>query len=203
MDVTHLVTAIVDDADDADARLDALYPPGHRAFRAQHASPVEVCLAAARWLSPTDASRVLDVGAGAGRFCIVGALATRGHFTGLERRARLVDDARRVAEALGATRARFVHGELEDVDLAGWTGFYLFNPFVEHVLPADERIDEEVPHDPARRDADIARMEDALARAPVGTRLALWNGFGGHLEGWSCAHRRYVRHCPLELLERR
>jgi SAM-dependent methyltransferase len=203
-DPRALVAAIVADADDADARLDSFYPEPHQGFRPQHATPVEVALLAAGWLAEVRGAEVLDVGAGAGRFCIVGALATEGRFVGIERRAHLVEAARRAAAALGAERARFEVGELDDDDALheAFTGYYLFNPFAEHLLPREQRIDEEVPHEPARREADVARVERILARARPGTRVATWHGFGGALEGYETVARRYVRHGLLELLVR-
>lgn len=204
-DPQALIEAIVSDAEDADARLDSLYPEPHQGFRPQHATPVEVALIAARWLADVPNAEVLDVGAGAGRFCIVGALATGARFVGVERREHLVDAARAAATALGVERARFVWGELADARgaHATYTGYYLFNPFAEHVLPPEQRIDDEVPHDAARRRADIARVERVLARARPGTRVVTWHGFGGTLEGYETVARRYVRHGPLEMFVRR
>ncbi len=190
------------DGDEADAWLDLLYPPEYKRFRTQHATPVEVSRMAAAWLAESDGARVLDVGAGAGRFCLTGAITTAAHFTGVERRAHLVEAAREVASRLGADRASFLAGDVRDVAWTDFTGFYLFNPFGEHLLPDDERIDDAVAHDRARFEDDVRFVEAQLARCPDGARVVTWNGFGGMLDGWRCVRRVYVRHVALDCLLR-
>ncbi|MBI3542695.1 MAG: hypothetical protein HY075_05405 [Deltaproteobacteria bacterium] len=55
---------------------------------------------AAELLTDGRAARVLDVGSGAGKFCLVGALSSKGRFVGIERQRRLVDLSRELAARL-------------------------------------------------------------------------------------------------------
>ena len=197
--VAELIRAGGDGADEA---LDGVFPEGFRRFRAQHATPVEVAATAAGWLAERGATRVLDVGAGAGRFCVTGALVTQMAFTGVERRPWLVEAAREVARALGATRASFACGDVRDADWSGHDGFYLFNPFAEHHLDEDECIDLAWPRGRDGLDADVTFVEDALADAPAGTAVVTWNGFGGFLRGYVSVRRAWVRHAWLECWRR-
>lgn len=185
-------------SDAADAMLDGAYPEAFRRFRPQHATPVEVAATAAAWLAEAGATRVLDVGAGAGRFCVAGALVTDLAFTGVERRPWLVEAARTAAGALGASRARFVCGDVRDVDWAAHDGFYLFNPFAEHHLDEGDCIDLAWPRGRDGFDADVTFVEDALAAAPSGTPVVTWNGFGGDLRDYTCERRAWARHAWLE-----
>jgi SAM-dependent methyltransferase len=186
----------------SDEALDALFPPELTRVSAQHFTPVEVARRASEWLAPDPSSRVLDVGAGAGRFCLVGALHTGGEFTGIEQRASLVSVAREVAREHSVARVTFVQGDIRDVDYGAFDGFYVFNPFAENYLPPDERIDDSVEWSQARFDADIAFLEARLAERPPGTRVVTWNGFGGHLEQYVCARREGYLGAVLEYLVR-
>ena len=189
-------------AEVTDQALDALFPHELARVSAQHFTPVEVARRASEWLAPHASSRVLDVGAGAGRFCLVGALHTDGNFTGVEQRAALVAVAREVAREHSVARVTFVQGDIRDVDYGAFDGFYVFNPFAEHYLPPDERIDDAVEWSQARFDADIAFLEARLAERPAGTRVVTWNGFGGHLEHYACARREGYLGAVLEYLIR-
>src|SRR5258708_7840111 len=97
----------------SDGAFDAVYDDGIRALSEQHWTPVAVAERAARLLALAGARRILDVGAGAGKFCIVGALCTGAEFVGVERREGLVRVARRAASDLRASRATFVHAKVE------------------------------------------------------------------------------------------
>ena len=71
-----------------DSRFDLVYPREIRELSDRHWTPVEVARKAAVFLVREPGTRVLDIGCGPGKFCIVGALATDGRFTGVEQRDR-------------------------------------------------------------------------------------------------------------------
>lgn len=161
-----------------DPRFDAIYPERVRVFSWRYWTPVEVARRAAQLLVSSDSTRVLDIGSGAGKFCLVGALATRGTFTGIEHRRHLVEVAQWVAERYRAPRAEYRHGDMREVDWRAFDAFYFFNPFGEHVFDADERLDALVDLTPERAESDRAFVLAALERAPVGTRVATYYGLG-------------------------
>src|SRR4030095_5525386 len=68
------------------AQLDRILPLRWRRFSVMYWTPVHVARRAAQLLVTGADSQVLDVGSGPGKFCLVGALATLGHFTGVEQR---------------------------------------------------------------------------------------------------------------------
>jgi len=161
--------------DDADAAFDAVYPDWVRSRSKRHWTPVEVAQRAAELLVTDDNTRVLDVGSGAGKFCIIGALMTHGVFSGIEKRPDLVEVARAAANHFGARRTDFIHGDITSIDWRAFNAFYLFNPFLEYAEGLSGAI-------------DYIRFTSArLEAAPVGTRVATYHGYGGRMPaGFRC-----------------
>src|SRR5262252_4157790 len=67
-----------------DSLFDRIYPDHVQRLSRLHFTPVSVALRAAEWLSPDPGRRVLDAGAGAGKFCMVAALSHPGRWHGVE-----------------------------------------------------------------------------------------------------------------------
>jgi predicted RNA methylase len=136
---------LVDDRLSSDDAFDRVYDEKIRAHSEQHWTPVGVAARAARLLTRWGARRILDVGAGAGKFCIVGALSTGAEFVGVERREGLVRVAREAATRLGASRAKFIHSNVDSFSFEGFDGVYLYNPFYEqtskHVVLIDHDVE--------------------------------------------------------------
>jgi len=108
-----------------DADFDDLFPLAYRRVSARFWTPVETARRATDLLVREGAQRILDVGAGVGKFCIVGAATTaRASFVGIEQRAHLVNVARDAAATLGVTDLEVVHGRLDQIDTSTFDGFY-------------------------------------------------------------------------------
>jgi len=169
-----------------DARFDRLLPPALQRLARLHFTPVAVASRAAAWLTEAGASEVADLGAGAGKFCLVGAATRPATFTGLEVRPGLVRVARDLARRLGLPNAQFVEADLRTAPLGRYQGFYLYDPFSEATAEEDERLDPWVPTED--RAADVAVLLGRLGAAPAGTRLAMFCGLGGpEPAGWALA----------------
>ncbi len=117
-----------------DARFDLIYPPEIRELSPRHWTPVAVARKAAQLLVAGPDTRVLDLGCGPGKFCIVGALTTAGHFTGIEQRDQLADLARETIRREAIPNAEIIHGNLTRIDFSAYDAFYLFNPFEENLF---------------------------------------------------------------------
>lgn len=166
----------------ADQRFDRLYPDAVRALSNRHWTPVDVALRAVELLAARPASLILDVGSGAGKFCIVGALASDAGFVGVEQRPHLVDAATTLAASLGAQRARFVNGNVFAVDWHEFDAIYLYNPFQEHVSDDDAGvIDRTISVGPRHHFEAVLLTRAKLAEARVGTRVVTYYGFGGNM----------------------
>lgn len=165
-----------------DDLFDVIFPQAWRTRSRRFWTPVDVALRAASWFADSGVRRVLDVGSGVGKFCVVGALSTDLEFVGIEHRPPLVDAAREAASALGvADRARFVCRAVDSPSLAEYGAFYLYNPFGENLHEKSEQLDANVELGIDRYDRDVGLVERALRAAPVGTRLVTFCGFGGRI----------------------
>lgn len=158
-----------------DHRFDLVYPPEIRAVSRVHWTPVLVARRAAQFLVREPGTRVLDIGCGPGKFCIVGALNTKGRFTGVEQRQSLCDVARSVIGQAKIHTAEIIHGNATDVDFSHFDAFYLFNPFEEN-LETTLKIDASVQLTDALYEKYTAHVARQLAIAPVGTRVVTYCG---------------------------
>ena len=128
--------------------------------------------------------RVLDVGSGAGKFCLVaGAVSSALSFHGIEQREGLVRGARELGERLGVANARFSVGDAMAAPWSGFDGLYFFNPFGENIHASDERIDSSVELSDERYEHEVELSEQKLAAAAVGTVVITYHGFGGRIPG--------------------
>jgi SAM-dependent methyltransferase len=176
---------------DVDEAFDRVYPASVNYRSYVHWTPVDVARRAALLLVTGEGTRVLDVGAGAGKFCIVGALATRGRFYGVEQVPHLVEAARNAADRYGVgRRAHFVVGDIRSVDWRDFDAFYLYNPFCEYLGRMSSRADHAISVAPGVRRELIEFTTTQLANAATGTRVATYHGFGGEMPR---AYRRVLR----------
>lgn len=170
--------------DTSDAQLDALLPRPVRRVSSVYWTPVRVARRAAQIFDDLGVSRVLDVGSGPGKFCIVaGARAPRISFVGIEHRPHLVAAAQSLAASVGATNVTFVHGDATCLPWAGFDGFYVFNSFAENGFSFDNQFDQTVELSRVRRIDDVMRVERWLATRDVGTVLVTYHGLGGPIPG--------------------
>lgn len=175
-----------------------------RAQRAskQHFTPVAVTRRAAEWIREANIGSVLDVGSGAGKFCVATALAAPAcTFVGLEHRSDLVREARSLAERLRvADRVTFLEGALGALPLPRVDAYYFFNPFGENLYGRGDRIDEAVELGVDRHERDVARVHALLDAAPAGTWVLDYNGYGAEMpSGYEPARVATDLPCPLRL----
>lgn len=181
----------------SDAEFDQVFPDELRERSHLHWTPVAIALRAAGLLAPSPDVRVLDVGAGVGKVCLIGAAVTGAMWWGIEQDAVQVSAANHAAWALDITqRTRFVHGDGSRLAWDEFDAFYFYNPFTTVML---------APHaSPFVRYATIQstlrRIEQRLAATRAGTRVVTFHGFGGHLPaGFTRVTRESAGDDALEL----
>jgi SAM-dependent methyltransferase len=164
-----------------DDAFDALLSEHARRASDTYWTPAPVARRAAAWIAEANATRVLDVGSGAGKFCLLAALASPSlRVTGVEQRVHFVTEAARLARELGiADRVDFVHGTLPDVEAARFDALYLYNPFSEHLFPTEARLDASVELSAERMARDVRALERVLDAMAVGAVLVTYHGFRG------------------------
>jgi SAM-dependent methyltransferase len=177
-------------ADLTDHEFDALFPRAVRRVSGMYWTPVRVARRAAQIFDDLGVCRVLDVGSGPGKFCVVaGARAPRISFVGIEHRPHLVAAAQSLAAALGATNVRFAVGDATCLPSAGFDGFYVFNAFAENSFSSSDQFDQTVELSHVRRVDDVMRVQRWLATRQLGTVLLTYHGLGGPIPGsYECVH---------------
>jgi SAM-dependent methyltransferase len=163
-----------------DRAFDRFLPDELRIVSGQYWTPLVVAMRAAEWLDDLNIQTVVDIGSGAGKFCVAAALAGHCNFTGLEQRPRLVSAARALARLFEVEdRVGFLEGALGETPVPDADAYYLFNPFGENIFGPEDHLDEDVELSFDRYERDIGTVRDLLRRAPVGTYVLTYNGFGG------------------------
>jgi hypothetical protein len=179
-EILRLVERVRTGAHVWNAEFDRILPACWRRFSIVHWTPLHVARRAAQLLVTGPGTRVLDVGSGPGKFCLVGALTTPGHFTGAEQRPYLAEFSRSFARRYSIPRVRFLCGNAPDLDWRGYSAFYFYNPFYENLDP-DRKLDERFELSPSLYDRYIKMTQNRLAQAPSGTRVVTFHGMGGDM----------------------
>lgn len=166
-----------------DDAVDRLLPPWVSALSEVHWTPVAVAAAAAAFLTDErrQSARVLDVGAGAGKFCVVGAASTGARFEGVERNPALVGVATLLARDIGVDRVHFHCAAMEQLDWQSYHGLYFFNPFGEYFIEDGSKILEGQPRGWRAYAHQVRTAIAKLYLMPTGTRVATYHGLGASL----------------------
>lgn len=183
----------------SDSAFDQLFPVQIQSLSPVHWTPIEVTRRVMDYLvDGRIGCRVLDVGCGVGKFCLVGALISGGQFFGIEQRKHFCELARTIAERYGIHRVNFLTGNLRDLDWSPFDSIYLFNPFQENKTPR-ERLDDTVPLSQELYRTYISATINKLALMPRGTRVATYHGFGGAFPAsYAREHAEWCHRGPLE-----
>lgn len=181
-----------------DTEFDSIYPLKFRRLAENHFTPIEVARIAAEFLVTKAGVKVLDIGSGAGKFCMIGTALTTGHFTGVEQRAELVELSKRLAIKLGLANVEFINANVTAIDFSEYDAFYLYNSFQENI-DSNNRIDNTILLNPTLYNAYTTHTLAQLAALPSGTRLVTYytttniipqtftqidSQFEGHLTLW-------------------
>ena len=163
-------------AEIADETFDAIYPLRYKNTSKFHFTPVNVAQVAARYLVHSPGDRVLDIGSGAGKFCMVGAACTQGHFTGVEQRKNLHKLANKLSKKQGTERVAFILSNVMELDFRAFDAIYYYNAFYENIVQ-ESAIDQEITLDKALYTLYTQFMREQLSQMPSGTRLATYFSF--------------------------
>jgi len=184
-----------------DLTFDQVFPSSQRFRSWVHWTPVDVALRAVALLAPLPGRKVLDVGSGVGKLCLVGAATTASTWFGIERDTEMVQVANAAAIRMRVEhRTHFLLGDITGVDWSTFDAFYLFNPFAEILSsgPGDalERRERYV--------ASIDFVQRQLSLTAPATRVVTYHGFGGDMPpGFDRVHREPAREDELCLWIRR
>jgi len=155
----------------SDQEFDNLFPIYVQKLSAIHWTPLNVAAVAARFLAPDVNARIIDIGAGVGKFCIAGSIYTKGTYIGIEHRKNFVNIGNKVIRQLGIQRVNLIPGNFTEIDLTPYTGIYFFNSFHENLVFSDA-LDDRIEKSGELYELYSTHLLNQLISMPAGTRLA-------------------------------
>jgi hypothetical protein len=166
----------------SDRAFDRYLPVELRVVSRQYWTQLTVVVRVAEWLNELGVRSVVDIGSGAGKFCVAGALATDCEFIGMEQRPRLVTVARELARSFEVSdRVRFLQSTFGVTSPPVADAYYMYNPFGENLFGCDSRLGEDVELGGERYERDVSAAQAWFEQVPLGTYLITYNGFGGRV----------------------
>lgn len=157
-----------------DNEFDQIYQDSIKILSDLHWTPVDVALKAAELLVDSPNTKVLDIGSGAGKFCLVGASATVGFFTGVEQRSFLVKLSKKIALQYDIKNTDFIHSNIMDVNFSNYDSFYFFNSFCENIIDIWPKIDSSVETSLSNYKKYTVYVHNELAKLESGTRVVTY-----------------------------
>ncbi len=157
----------------SDEDFNSIYPADIQQLAKRHWTPLEVAKMAAVFLTETPNSKVLDIGSGAGKFCLIGASSTPAKFTGVEQRKNLVDLSNSIAVKHNIHNVNFIHANITEIDFSSFNAFYFYNSFQENI-ESEAKIDEAIETNMKYYGYYSDYVNSELAKKPIGTRIATY-----------------------------
>ena len=163
-----------------DKAFDEALPRYERERSRHYWTPVAVGRRVAEVFQARGARRILDVGCGPGKFCVVAASLEPGfEVHGIEQRPRLVRIGKGLVRRFGVRNVHLSTGDAVKTSWDGFDGLYFFNPFSESTFAPEDRFDDLIDHSTMRFGEHLLRVKHALARAAQGTLVVTYHGLGG------------------------
>ena len=158
-----------------DITFDGLYPERIQQLSKLHWTPMEVARKSAKFLASEPGVKILDIGSGVGKFCIIG-----GHsfpevsFYGIEQREDLFQLAESARELTGVKNVNFIHGNFTQINFAEYDHFYFYNSFFEHIA-SEGHIDQHTEYSTILYHYYSSHLYTELEARPDGTRLVTFH----------------------------
>ncbi len=156
-----------------DEEFNVIYPERIQKLAKRHWTPIAVAKIAAQFLVVEPGTKVLDIGSGAGKFCMVGSAYTTGHFTGIEQREYFYQLSNRIKQSYRLQNVNFVHSNITKINFKEYNAFYFFNSFFENI-DSSAVIDDTVQTDINLYALYSRYVREQLNEMPLGTRLVTY-----------------------------
>jgi len=157
-----------------DRQFNKLYPRHIAMLSRPHWTPMAVAKAASGFLAEPG-KKILDVGSGVGKFCLVAAALHKDtSFYGIEQRMNLFHFAQEARDKLQLKNVQFIHGNITETDFKNFDHFYFYNSFYENLSHVD-KIDNDISFSQERFDLYTAHLFNKLAVLPEGTKLVTYH----------------------------
>ncbi len=176
----------------SDLNFNSLYPEAIQEAAEKHWTRIEVIKKASAFLATSADKTVLDIGSGAGKFCLVAAHEhplTR--FYGIEQRRNLVDLSNDLAKKFELDNALFICDNICNIDFKKYDHFYFYNSFYENV-PGTQKIDHAIKYSEELYNFYNRYLYKQLDKKQSGTRLVTYHSFGSEIPpGYEIVHTDY------------
>lgn len=157
----------------SDDEFNSIYPENISALAAKNWTPMSIAKSAAEFLAEKPGTRVLDIGSGAGKFCLIGAACTKGHFTGVEQRPNLVQLSTKLSASYDIQNIKFIHANIVSLKFADYQAFYFYNSFFENIDKIN-RIDDAIALDADLYHVYSIHVFEQFNFLPPGTRVVTY-----------------------------
>ena len=162
----------------SDIQFHHLYPVSIQSLAQKHWTPLSIARKAVRFLVTEDNVRILDIGSGAGKFCLSAAYyKPHAFYYGIEQRKNLVAHAEVAGEILKIRNVSFIHGTFTQLDFKLYDHFYFYNSFYENLASTD-KIDESIAYSVELYNYYNRYLFKQLEQMPAGTKLVTFNSLG-------------------------
>ncbi|NLR77994.1 class I SAM-dependent methyltransferase [Chitinophaga eiseniae] len=158
-----------------DAAFDWLYPERIQQLSKRHWTPMEVAKKSAKFLSGGAGKRILDIGSGVGKFCLIGGyFFPEATFSGVEQRKELFHFAQAAREVTCRGNVDFINCNFTQVDFDEYDHFYFYNSFFENLVD-EGQIDQQIEYSTSLYNYYAGYMFKSLENKPSGTRLVTFH----------------------------
>lgn len=159
----------------SDLQFHRLFPENVTSQASMHWTPLFIARKAADFLALDRNATILDIGSGAGKFCLAaGYFHPETQWVGIEQRADLVQYAEKARQICRLPNVSFIHTNLTETDLSVYDHFYFFNAFYEN-LNEEYRIDNNLTYSSEIFYQYNRYLYRALEKKPPGTRLVTFH----------------------------
>ncbi len=154
-----------------DEEFDTIFPVDVREHSNRHFTSVFIAQQASAFLTDDGATKILDIGSGTGKFCLVASATSKAHFTGVEHRAYQVEIGNSCAQRFGLNNCNFIADNILNIDFSNYDAFYIFNPFLEAKDPTAQ-MDQAVKVGLKEYDTFSNYVYQQFESLKIGTRIA-------------------------------
>ena len=177
-----------------DTEFDRVFPAYYQLQSSIHWSSILVAYQIAEWIELFNKNKLVDIGCGVGKLCLLLGILTKYEIFGIEQRLKLVLVAKQIIEKNKFENISITQMNMLDLDWEDFDIYYLYNPFQEHLINSGISILE--------RDLDFDRKFYAqytsevykqLCTAKPGKVLITFHGYGGSVPpGWKMIASKHI-----------
>lgn len=117
----------------SDEKFDSIYPQNLRHLSQRHFSSIKISTIAAKLLVNGSSIKILDIGSGVGKFCLIASQIVDAQFFGIEHRLNFHELASNIAFENNLKNVKFMQGDFASLDFSEYDGFYFYNSFEEYI----------------------------------------------------------------------